>query len=347
MLVVGAVVAGLGCAPPENSCVSAGDGVCDELLGCALGTDSFDCDVACRSGTYPDELAAACAHDKAAYGQFLGRNGIPPSEVDEAVDTRLGSLGSGGAVGTWDAVIEARGADDDSTVDRHYRVHVPQSYDPEIPTPLVFALGGFSVDLYYLPGYTELDRSAELSDVIVVYVQPEWRYFGGSIGWVFAWYVYEDAWDGGWPDNPDLQLLAGLHEHLGTLYNIDRARNFVVGHSRGAALALYATLEMPEIFAGFCAQAGFLTEDFDQRLDELDPVPLRAGFLVHGTADPDVPVSASDDIAERLDDLGWAEEDQYRYERLEGVTHFWQPQLNQEFLGFLRDRPMPLDEVGR
>jgi hypothetical protein len=92
---------------------------------------------------------------------------------------------------------------------------------------MLFVLGGFQVDLYFLPGYTELDRSSEISDVIVVYLQPEWRDFGSY--WVFAWYVYNNAWSGGWEDNPDLDFMANLVSYLGDLYNVDLSRTFVLG----------------------------------------------------------------------------------------------------------------------
>ena len=84
--------------------------------------------------------------------------------------SRKSAAAGAAVVGTWDGVISARSAAEGSSVDRHYRVRVPNSYDPSSPMPLLFVLGGFQVDLYFLPGYTELDRSSELSDVIVVYL---------------------------------------------------------------------------------------------------------------------------------------------------------------------------------
>jgi len=210
--------------------------------------------------------------------------------------------------------------------------------------PMLFVLGGFQVDLYFLPGYTELDRSSELSDFIVVYLQPEWRDFGSY--WVFGWYVYENAWAGDWEDNPDLDFMAKLVGYLGELYNVDRSRTFVSGHSRGAAMSVIATFERPDLFAGFCAQAGFLTSnDYDDRILELGDRPPRAGYLIHGDADPDVPVSESDHLADTLAEVGWREDTDFEYRRLDDVTHFWQPQYNEMFLRFLRERPLPEDEL--
>lgn len=323
------VAAPLGaCEPSDDSCVTAGDGVCDEPQSCAYGSDSSDCDAACV-GQDPS-AEPACAHDEAL------RN--------LADETWFASPVTGAATrGTWDGVIEARSASTGSISDRHFRVHVPASYRPDQPMPMLFVLGGFQVDLYFLPGYTELDRSSELSDVIVVYLQPEWRDFGSY--WVFAWYVYESAWEGGWEDNPDLDFMSKLVDHMSKLYNIDERRMFVSGHSRGAALSVIATFERPDLFAGFCAQSGFLTNNnYDDRILELGDRPARGGYIIHGDADPDVPVSESDALADTLLEVGWLEDEDFEYRRLEEVTHFWQPQYNEMFLRFLNDHPLPEDE---
>ncbi|MEE2828068.1 MAG: prolyl oligopeptidase family serine peptidase [Myxococcota bacterium] len=321
------------CGQAPALCPSSADGTCDVPRVCALGTDSADCDAWCADSDLP-LLRAPCAHDEASRLR---------QEELEGLDA-VGSGGQGGPVGTWDGVIEARGAASGSRVDRHYRVHVPSSYDPDNPSPMLFVLGGFQVDLYFLPGYTELDRSAGLSDVIVVYLQPEWRYFGNSIGWVFAWYVYDNAWSGGWDDNPDLDFMEQLAEHLGSLYNVDRSRTLVSGHSRGAALSVIATLELPDLFSGFCAQAGFVAvNDYDLRMAELEGQQPGAGYIIHGDMDPDVSVNQSDYLVDQLESLGWAEGEHFEYLRLEDVTHFWQPQYNEDFIEFLLSRPLGED----
>jgi len=299
---------------------------------CAYGTDSVDCDAACA--TDDPSVQPACAHDEA----------LRARQDEDDFAPGLESGGSGGTVGSWDGLIEARSAASGSVAERHFRVHVPASYRPDRPMPMLFVLGGFQVDLYFLPGYTELDRSSELSDVIVVYLQPEWRDFGSY--WVFAWYVYNNAWSGGWEDNPDLDFMANLVSYLGGLYNVDLSRTFVSGHSRGAAMSVIATFERPDLFAGFCAQAGFLSSNgYDERILELGGDNVRAAYLIHGDADPDVPVSESDHLADTLESVGWTRDEHYAYRRLDEVTHFWQPQYNEMFLRFLIDHPLPEDEL--
>ena len=71
------------------------------------------------------------------------------------------SEGSGGQVGTYDDMVTVRSDYESSEVERYYRVYVPRRYDPSIPTPIMVALGGFSVDMYWLAEFTELNRMAD------------------------------------------------------------------------------------------------------------------------------------------------------------------------------------------
>jgi len=291
-------------------------------MGCPLGTDSTDCNVVCSLDAWPQENAGACAHDAAAQTQTL-----TPGP---------GTGGIGGPTGTWDGTLTVRGARQTDVVDRHYRVFVPRRYDPDRPTPVIFALGGFTVDMYWMAEFTELDRAADRDDFIVVYAHPEYRDFGSD--WVYAWYVYDNAFEGDWPDNPDLDYLSQVLDEVGDLYNVDEHRVYVSGHSRGAGLSIIAAFERPDLFAGFCAQAGFAdVNDYDDRMIALGDTVSTAGFLIHGDADPDVDVSASDHIADVMEDLGWS--DDLVYERIPGATHEWQSQLNPKMWAFLADRP--------
>ena len=315
----------LGCQPdPANLCATSDNGVCEELSGCLLGTDSTDCDDACDQSPWPEEARAACAYDGA-------------SEPVAAIDPDVGSLGEGGSAGLWDSTVFARGYSSTVEKERHYRVYIPRRYNP-----VLFNLGGFTVDQYFLDEYTELNRTADLNNFIVVYGQPEWREF--SSYWVWAWYVYENAYYGDWEDNPDLEYLRNIYDELRTLYNVDQTRVYVSGHSRGGALSAIAAFEMPDVFAGFCAQAGFTTyNDYDERMEELTSHP--AAMLVHGDDDPDVSVDASDDLFDDLEGLGWVDEEDLKYLRLEGVTHRWQPQYNEQMWSFLSSHALAPDEV--
>ena len=128
----------IACSSSENSCPTADNGICEELSICALGTDSNDCDAHCAERPWPIETAGACAHDY---------NGLEPKDLRSE---GVGSKGEGGKTGTFDATVTVRSAYADIFIDRYYRTYVPRRYNPERPTPLLFVLGGFTVDMCWL-----------------------------------------------------------------------------------------------------------------------------------------------------------------------------------------------------
>jgi predicted esterase len=309
----------------ENSCATANNGICEELQICPLGSDSLDCDDTC-SGNFDSEFIGVCSHDEAS------------QEPDENAELGVGSNGSGGPVGTWDGTVTARGERSNESVQRHYRTYVPRRYNSASPTPIVFALGGFSVDMYWLAEFTELNRMADREDFIVIYGHPEWRDFGEYD--VFSWYVYNNAWQGEWSDNPDIDYLEKVLTEISSLYNVDRSRVYVTGHSRGAALSIIAAFERPDLFAGWCAQAGFASVNgYDTRLEELVPTTMVPGVLVHGEKDSDVSVTNSDEISAIFSNTDLTYGEDWYYYKIPNATHEWQSQYNQQIWEFLFSRP--------
>ena len=287
---------GLAAAPAradDDSCAWAFDGVCGELEACALGTDSWDCDTACAGG-WSESIVGACAHDAA-----VAAAGVPPP-------TDTGSHGTGGSLGVWSGTITARGRTATSEIVRHFKVYVPPTYDPRMPTPLIHVLGGFTVDMYGLDAYTELLRTADLNGFIVVFPQQHYYDFGGDIGWVFAWNIFRSDWVGrGWLDNPDVDFIGRLTTELKLLYNIDRTRIFASGHSRGAAMSIILAFELTDTIAGFVSESGFAEANgFDSEMLAYTGTRRIPGVLVHGTRDPDVPIAESDTTRDLLLGLG-------------------------------------------
>ncbi len=318
----------------DDRCARALDGACDELAACALDTDTTDCRTLCVE-PWSAPIAGACAHYAAI---DLAARPAPP-------DT--GSHGDGGLRGVWTDTITARGRAAGSEIVRHYKVYVPAAYDPRVPTPLLYMLGGFTVDAYGLDAYTELMRTADLEGLIVAFPQQHYVDFGGSIGWVFAWSIYRTDWDtGAWEDNPEVDFIRRLTAELESRYNIDRSRIYASGHSRGAAMSVILAFELPDTIAGFWSEMGFVAPNgYDARMRERAPLLSRRppGVMVHGSWDMDVDISESETIAATLTSLGWAEGDDFLFIRPERVAHEWQPQYNLPVWDFLSERSLPLE----
>ena len=104
---------------------------------------------------------------------------------------------------------------------------------------------------------------------------------------------------------------------------------------------MIAAFERPDLFAGFCAQAGFVrANDYDQRIEELAPTIRPAAYLVHGDADPDVNVKRIRHTVSRSfrKPIGSTKEEWF-YKRIPGATHEWQTQYNQDMWDFLYENP--------
>ncbi len=308
------------------ACPFAGDGVCDEPSNCKLGSDEQDCVAACQSGENLQLFAAACAH----------RWPVEPAADDG--DPSGGSLHLSGH--RDDSIAVASGEDPNRSVQRHYRLFVPQAYDPGRAAPLVIVMGGHRVSHDDLASYTQIATAADLNRFIVAYADQEWR-TKGEQRW--AWWT-----DWNWttkPDqNPDLDFLRKLIERIASEYNVDRRRVVVSGHSRGGAMAFIAALELSDVVAGAVVQSGFTEFGYlDKRLSSWQERKATM-YFVHGEVDTDVKVSHADAMVARLRELGWVDGEQLIYQRLGNVAHRWQPWLNQQWWDFMRWRPLPLEE---
>lgn len=324
----------------SNGCAFVDDGVCDEPANCALGTDEADCAAACEDGANLHLIAAACAH-----------RGLAPDQPTYADPVQSG--GTGGQTGFIDATLTVpSGTDLSTTVERHYRLYVPASYDPAKSYPLVINMAGHRVDHRVLPNNTQLPRAADLNDFIVVFAAQEFR--EGRWAWWTDW-----DWSGLTDKNPDFEFLTKLVVTIGEQYNLDRSRVYTSGHSRGAAMAFIAAIELDDLIAGAVIQSGFTEFGYlDDRLQTHDgrKPPL---VFVHGIQDDDVCIDcepggqcavtgrqcapgmhAADAIVARLESLGWQRGEDLVYYRLDNVAHRWQSQLNQQWWDFLSARPL-------
>jgi len=312
--------------PEDPACEFAGDGVCDEPVNCALGTDEADCVAACDAGEDLHLFAAACAFRD------------PPAEPP---DDGVGSGGTLHLTGWHDAsVVVPSGEDLDLDIERHYRLFVPQSYDPERTHPLVVMMPGHRVCHYDLARYTQLPRTADQYGFLVVDAEQQYRW-SGEHRW--AWWT-DWNWSGDAEANPDFDYLRAVIEAVQAGYNVDRSRIFLAGHSRGGAMAFIGALEMPDLIAGACVQSGFTEFGYlDARLTEWDGRHVPMVFM-HGQDDGDVPVAYADAMVDRLLELGWEEDQEVLYYRLDNVTHRWQDWLNDWWWAYLYERPLPVED---
>lgn len=349
----------------DDSCEYANDGTCDEPSRCALGTDETDCREACNRDGSVAAFLAACAHRDLVDD--------PPSEHPN-YENPDSSDGSSHLTGWRDGTLEVPlGENTNSTAPRHFRVYVPRDYDPDKSYPLMITMPGHRVSHWVMGGFTMLHRTANMNDFIVVYAGQEFWGRARHWHWWTEWYGSEmsdppQLCRGNDSDShPDYEFIRKLIDWSAGEYNIDRRRIYLSGHSRGAATAAMAALDMPDRIAGAAVESGYTECGYLDEIVGSDSWSERKPtfVFVHGTEDDDVCIDCAgkqepceananrscapgqytaDAMVERFDNLGWEKGESLKYYRLERVAHDWQTHLNQQVWDFLVDRPLPAGE---
>lgn len=157
---------------------------------------------------------------------------------------------------------------------RSYLLHVPDSYDPTRPTPLVISLHGYAE---WPAHQMQISRWNELADeygFLVVYpsgtdLPKRWR---------------TTRFD---PGDPmiDVVFISDLIDALSAEYNIDPERIYANGLSNGGGMSFVLSCELPDRIAAFGSVAGA----YVYSLEDCRPSHPVPAILFHGTADPIVP----------------------------------------------------------
>jgi polyhydroxybutyrate depolymerase len=157
-----------------------------------------------------------------------------------------------------------------SGVKREYLLHLPRSYDPAKPTPLVISMHGAGMSAAAQRDVSQWDPVADEHGFIVVYPS------GFSHGSPRVWRM---------GDPVEVQFIADLIDALKARYTIDPARIYADGVSNGGGMAFVLSCTLSDRIAavGMVGSAQLLpwTWCMDTR-----PVPMIA---FHGTADEFAP----------------------------------------------------------
>jgi len=160
---------------------------------------------------------------------------------------------------------------------RSYYVHVPPTYHPDTPTPVILALHGATMTGPMMAKFTQLNRKADQAGFIVVYPNgtgSRFSYFWNS-GHCCGSAVQKNV--------DDVAFIRAVLDDLAFAYSVDRRRVFAVGMSNGAMMAYRLASELSDRIAAVTAVAGTMaTEECRPQR----PVPI---LHMHGTDDQFIP----------------------------------------------------------
>jgi polyhydroxybutyrate depolymerase len=165
---------------------------------------------------------------------------------------------------------------------RSYFVHVPPSYDPKKPAPVVLVLHGAAMNGAMMEWFCGLSKKADDAGFIAVY--PNGTGLGGTL---LTWNAGE--FPGGLntirPD--DVAFIGKVLDDVASVVRVDDKRIYAAGMSNGGMMAYRLAVEMPGRFAAIASVAGVMCLD---KPDLKQPIPI---LHIHGTKDNLVPFAGT------------------------------------------------------
>jgi polyhydroxybutyrate depolymerase len=156
---------------------------------------------------------------------------------------------------------------------RTYYVHVPPSYDPNKPTPVVLALHGATMNGPLMASFSGLNQKADEAGFLAVYPNGTGNFWNGGNCCGSAAQNNVD----------DVAFIAAVLDDLAGACRLDPGRVFVTGMSNGAIMAYRLASELSGRIAAIAPVAGTMGTETCQ--------PQRAVPVLHlhGTQDEYIP----------------------------------------------------------
>ena len=152
-------------------------------------------------------------------------------------------------------------------IERSFVLHVPATYDPAQPVPVIVAFHGRKGT------GAELEEFSGLSTLPALVAYPDGLPVDGKTAWEGAPYA---------PASDDVQFVSDLLDHLQATYCVDNARIFATGKSNGGGFTALLACRMNHRIAAFASVAGAYYPQSRVGCHPGPPVPIME---FHGLAD--------------------------------------------------------------
>ena len=199
--------------------------------------------------------------------------------------------------------------------ERSYSMHVPPSYDPTKPMPMILMTHGMSQTGADLQAMIDSNKLADKEGFIAVYPDSvNWFNVKGLRTWESGNGLVLPGQHAG-----DIQFMGRLIDATKTQLNVDPMRIYMAGFSNGGMLA-YATAGA---LSGTLASVAILSSTMSGK--EARPKEPLSLINVHGDVDPIIPLAGLTDTPPVLADVGvpifkpthWSTD---YYKALDGIT---------------------------
>lgn len=170
-------------------------------------------------------------------------------------------------------------------LDRRFVLRVPKGYDGSHSIPLVMVLHGWTSSADQAEQYTRMADKADREGFAAVF--PDGLGNPGYQGWNAE---FIDLTGKNRPD--DVGFLTAVLDQTEREINVDRKREYVVGHSNGAFMANALGAHLAGRLAAIASVAGSVGLSSEQTIAK-PAAPLNV-LLLHGTADRMVAYGPSD-----------------------------------------------------
>ncbi|GAB4209787.1 MAG: hypothetical protein Fur0023_22120 [Bacteroidia bacterium] len=142
-----------------------------------------------------------------------------------------------------------------NSLNRTYLLHIPASYNPANPTPLVIGLhGGGALSWYSLEQTSQLISKSNSSGFLLIY--PEGMKYSG----LRTWNGGGCCGDAVLNNIDDVGFISNLIDTIKSQYNIDTTRIYATGISNGAIMAYRLACELSHRIAAIAPVAGTLED---------------------------------------------------------------------------------------
>ncbi len=190
--------------------------------------------------------------------------------------TSTGAGGAGGDASTSSTTSTGSGGAHVIGGDRPVDVHVPASYDPATPMPLVVLLHGYSATGALQTAYFSMIPASDARGFL--FAAPDGLVDGSGNQF---WNATDACCNFYNNDVDDSAYLRSVVEDIEAAYNVDPKRIYFIGHSNGGFMSHRMACDHADKIAAIASLAGAMAED----VSLCQPSNAVAVLQIHGTVD--------------------------------------------------------------